>query len=500
MDIILHPIDEVYMKLECEKSTAQEVSDFFTFTVPGFQFTPAFRNKTWDGKIRLFHLTTYRLYRGLLEHLKTFCSQRNYTMDTGNLEVQDEFSVYHANKFIQNLNIHSRGNSIDVRDYQRDAFIHAMQNHRTLLLSPTASGKSLIIYLIYRQLLEYQNMRGLVITPRTDLVSQLYSDFQDYSSHNKFDVEKNVHYVYQGRDKVSNKSLIITTWQSIYKMPLEYFRRFDYVIGDESHLFKAQSLSSIMTNCTNAKYRIGLTGTLDGTKVHKLVLEGLFGPVRQVTTTKQLMDAEQLAKFSIKCLVLNYPTDICQTLNKTTYQEELEYLVTNQQRNKFIKNLGLSLNGNTLILYQFVEKHGQILYDMILNSKNIGTRKVFFVHGGVDADEREQVRKITEMEKDAIIVASYGTFSTGTNIRNLHNIISASPSKSRVRVLQSIGRSLRLGDNKESATLYDIADDLRYGKRKNHTLNHFMERVDIYNNEQFQYKMYKIQLKGTNNG
>jgi superfamily II DNA or RNA helicase len=308
-------------------------------------------------------------------------------------------------------------------------------------------------------------------------------------------MEPYLHRIYQGKDKNTDKALTISTWQSLYKMPKEYFEQFDYVIGDEAHLFKAQSLTTILTSCINAKYRIGLTGTLDGTKTHKLVLEGLFGPVKQVTTTKQLIDKKQLAEFEIKCLVLKHDEDIAKELREKTYHEEIDYLISNEKRNKFIKNLAVSLQNNTLVLYQMVDKHWQILYDLIRETKNIGERKVFFVHGGTDTTDREEIRKIMEIENDAIVVASFGTFSTGINIRNLHNIIFASPSKSRVRNLQSIGRGLRQAEGKDIATLYDIADDLRVGKHMNFTLKHFVERTRIYNEERFPFKIYKIGLK-----
>ena len=492
-DVTVNKKDEVYAKITCERHVAKELSEYFTFFVPGYQFVPAYRNKIWDGKIRLFNLQSFTLYLGLLQYLELFCEEREYTIEyQDNVDVENEYPLYHAKKFIDSLSLHSRGEPLEIRDYQIDAFVHAMQRKRALLLSPTASGKSLIIYLIFQQLHKYQNLKGLVVVPTTSLVEQLYSDFADYNNEN---MEPLLHRIYQGKEKITDKPLTISTWQSLYKMPKEYFEQFDYVIGDEAHNFKAQSLTSILTSCTNAKYRIGLTGTLDGTKTHKLVLEGLFGPVKKVITTKELIDTNRVSNFEIKCLVLKHSDEIAKEYKQKTYQEEIQYLISNTARNKFIKNLAVSLGNNTLILYQMVEKHGEILYNMIKDTKKIGNRKVFFVHGGTETSDREEIRRIMEIENDAIIVASFGTFSTGINIRNLHNIIFAMPTKSTIRTLQSIGRGLRQADGKNIATLYDISDDMRVGKHMNFTLKHFVERVKIYNEEKFPYKMYKIGLK-----
>jgi len=491
-DIEISKVNEVYLKVKCEKHVAQELSEFFTFFVPGYQFVPAFKNRIWDGKIRLFDLRSNQIYTGLLDYIEQFAGSRGYTIGYDSVTgIQDEYSEYHAKKFITQINPHARGEPIEVREHQIAAFIHAMQNRRALLLSPTASGKSLIIYMLFRQLWQYQNLKGLVIVPTTSLVEQLFSDFGDY---NDGTMEEHVHRIYQGKEKDTDKPLTISTWQSLYKMPPEYFKQFDYVIGDEAHNFKAQSLTSILTNCVNAKYRIGLTGTLDGTKTHKLVLEGLFGTVKKVISTKELIDKGEVSNFEIKCLVLKHDDEISKEMKGKPYAEEIGYLISNGSRNKFIKNLAVSLGKNTLVLYQMVDKHGKILYDMIRDTKLLGDRKVFFVHGGVDASDREEIRRIMEIENDAIVVASFGTFSTGINIRNLHNIIFAMPTKSSIRTLQSIGRGLRQSEGKELATLYDIADDLRVGKHMNYTLKHFIERTRIYNEEKFPYKIYKIGL------
>ena len=483
-DLILHKKDEAYIQFECERNVAQELSDFFCFYVPGYQFTPAYKSRVWDGRIRLADLRNFTIYHGLVPYIETFCKERDYKLEIdADVNSTENYSVVEAEQFISTLNI-----PLEVRDYQLKSFVHAVRNKRILLLSPTASGKSLIIYLILRHL-QIENKKGLLIVPTTSLVEQMYKDFADYG----YDSEQYCHRQYSGKEKHTNKFLTITTWQSIYKNDKEYFEQFDFVLGDEAHQFKAKSLTTILSGCSNAKYRIGTTGTLDGTQTHKLVLEGLFGPVYKATSTAELMEKGQLAAFKIKCLILKYDESICKQARSWDYQTEIDYIVKSKPRNEFIKNLVLSLKGNTLVLFQFVEKHGKELHALIKDhAKN---RHVFFVFGGTDVEIRESVRAITEKEKDAIIVASYGTFSTGVNIRNLHNIVFASPSKSRIRNLQSIGRGLRLGDNKEEATLFDISDDFRIGKYTNYSLHHFVERVKIYDDEKFNYKFYNINLK-----
>lgn len=483
-DLTITKVNEAFIRVQCERSVAQELSDYFTFQVPGYQFVPEYKNKLWDGKIRLFNLKTNQIYYGLIPYIKKFSIGRNYQVYFDkNVEIEENFSLKEADDFISTINV-----PFPPKEYQKYAFVHAIRNKRILLLSPTASGKSFIQYLIVRYI-QQQCKKGLLIVPTTSLVEQMYSDFKSYG----YDSEQYCHRQYSGKEKYTDKFLTITTWQSIYNLDSSYFEQFDFVLGDEAHQFKAKSLTTIMSGLSKTKYRIGCTGTLDGTKTHKLVLEGLFGPVLKVTTTKELIDDKVLSDFRIKCLILKYADDICRESKKWDYQKEIEYIVMNTQRNIFIKNLTLSLNGNSLILFQFVAKQGKILYNMI-NTESNG-RKVFFIFGDTEVETRESIRSITENESNAIIIASYGTFSTGINIRNLHNVIFASPSKSRIRNLQSIGRGLRRSDNKEVATLFDIADDLRIGKHTNFTLNHFVERVKIYDEEKFNYKFYNIELK-----
>ena len=480
--LVIQKYDEVYVKVKSEAPTAYELSEHFTFSVPGAKFSPAFRNKVWDGKIRLFNVMTGLVYAGLVPYIENFAKERDYEVEYSGDFTQQEFSLKEAEDFIKTLDLPAQ---YQVRDYQLNAFAHSVRYHRALLLSPTASGKSLIIYLIMR----YYNARTLIIVPTTSLVSQLSSDFADYG----FDSDSRVHKIHAGQSKHSSLDTTISTWQSIYKMPKEYFRSFDVVIGDEAHLFKAKSLISIMSKLIECKHKFGFTGTLDGTQTNKLVLEGLFGAVKKVTTTSELIDQKHLAEFKIKAIVLSYDEETRKIVSKMDYQAEIDWIVRNPARNKFIKNLALSLKGNSLLLFQFVEKHGDVLFDMI--KKAADGRNVYYVAGKTETEDREYIRKIIETETDAIIVASSGVFSTGINIKNLHNVVFTSPSKSRIKNLQSIGRVLRKSESKTAATLYDIADDLSYKAKQNYTIQHFKERIKIYSEEQFPYKIYPVSLK-----
>lgn len=484
--------NEVYLTVDTEPSTARSLSDFFTFEVPGARFMPAYRNRIWDGKIRLYSPANGELYMGLLPYLEKWLDDYDEPYEISE-ELKDGKTISRPvlDGFIRQLNLRARGKSIKPREYQINAVEHAIRNHRALLLSPTASGKSLIIYILVRYytllLKEQQNDKILILVPTTSLVEQMTSDFIDYGWQEAY-VQK----VYSGHDRNVTKDVVVSTWQSLYKMPTSYFQQFGMIVGDEAHLFKAKSLTTILTKLHQCKYRFGLTGTLDGMQTHRLVLEGLFGTLNKVVTTKKLIDEKTLADFSIKALVLTYSETECKLVKNMNYQDEMDYIVSHSGRNNFIKDLTLRLNQNTLVLFQYVEKHGKILYDMINNATD---RKVFFVYGGTDTQTREDIRAITEQEKDAIIIASYGTFSTGINIRNLYNIVFASPSKSRVRALQSIGRGLRKSENKSAATLFDIADDFTHKSKKNFTINHFLERINIYNEEQFTYTINRIKMK-----
>ena len=484
-NLVISKCNEVFLKIDAEPHIQYELRDHFTFEVEGAKFMPQYRNKHWNGEIHLFDLRKKQIYIGLLDRIISFCDRHDYSYKFVNneyygtpFEVNEGISYQGVKDYMKSICCHSP------RTYQIQGVYDALRHNRKLLISPTASGKSLMIYSLVRYYTDKRE-KILLVVPTTSLVEQMYKDFQDYG----WDAESYCHRIYSGKEKTNEFPVTITTWQSVHRLDRKFFVDYDVIIGDEAHLFKSKSLVSIMTKLEHAKYRYGFTGTLDGTQTHKWVLEGLFGPAYKVTRTDELMRQGHLSQLDIQCLVLKHSSQKFET-----YQNEIEYLISHEQRNKFITNLTLDLKGNTLVLFSRVEAHGAVLYEKI-NTNKRGNRKVFFVHGGVDTEQRELIREITEKEKNAIIVASYGTFSTGINIKRLHNIVFASPSKSRVRNLQSIGRVLRKGSDKVKATLYDIADDCTYNERRNYTLNHFIERIKIYNEENFNYEIITIQLR-----
>tara|TARA_B100000963_G_scaffold195085_2_gene169769 strand:- start:15035 stop:16462 length:1428 start_codon:yes stop_codon:yes gene_type:complete len=464
-EIILKKIDEVFMQVQCDDGLAKDLHDFFSFTVPNAKFMPSVKHRYWDGKVRLFSIKTNKIYIGLLPYVDEFCRERGYDI-IGINDIIGEKERQPDENFIQEL-----GLPFEPRDYQLDAFRTAVQYGRQLLLSPTASGKSLIIYLLAR----YYNKKTVIIVPTTSLVEQMAKDFEEYG------YDKKICKIYSGQP-VFDADITITTWQSFSKAPKNVLESFDVVFGDEAHLFKANVLKGILEKMKKTAIRFGTTGTLDGSECHRLQLEGMFGPVKKVISSKQLMDEGTIADIDIHCIILKHKK--CHTMS---YQEEMDYLVSSEHRNMFITNLVASLKGNSLVLFQYVEKHGEVLYPLLDGR----VKDLHYVYGGTDTEDREKVRELVEKSDDNVILASYGTFSTGVNIKRIDNIVFASPSKSKIRNLQSIGRGLRKTEGKDSMRLFDIADDLQCD---NYTLRHLKDRINIYNEERFPYEIKQFDL------
>lgn len=489
-------VNETYIKVTTSEAIHRELNEHFSYMAPNYKFDPRYRNRLWNGKVYLYSLKTHQIYIGLLNEIIEFCNLREYGIKVAkNVILRQEFSLEEAKEFCKTLTITDKNcNIIEPRDYQIEAFAKIVRNKRRLILSPTSSGKSLVYYIFVRWLLQ-QNMKGFIIVPTTALCDQLQEEFALYSQLDpNINIMASSKVVYSGTDgKNATVPLKFSTWQSIYQEDASYFSDVDFLIIDEAHHVTAKSLIEIMIKCDKTKYRLGMTGTIKDDTLTLMTLQGLFGKISELIKTKELMDAGTISKLKpIKCCILSYSDEETKNLKKVEFNDEIEFLVTNKRRNRFIRNLCLSLPGNTLLLFKLIE-HGQVLYDEIV--KKVGNEYlVSLVYGLTPSEDRNKLREIIENQKRSITVASVGTFSTGINIINLNNIIPVHPTKSRIKILQSIGRGLRKGGDKTEVNVFDISDDLRHGDYVNHSMRHFMERIEIYDSQEFPYKFYTISL------
>lgn len=490
-DIVrIQKLNEVHIRIAAPSDISYELSEYFAFRPEGYQFNPRFKARQWDGFIRLFQVFKKTLYLGLIPYVKKFCEERDYELVIDpELQRENHVDKGYALELAKMI-----GAPFMPRDYQQEYVESAIRDERGTLISPTGSGKSFIIYLLSRHYQLTEDARSLIIVPTVGLVSQMKGDFVDYGGN-----ADDIHTIKAGKEKDSNKQYVISTWQSVAKMPQEWFDQFGVIFGDEAHLFAAKSLTGLMEKTVNIRYKFGLTGTLKGSKVHKLVLEGLFGTVRKFTSTKELIDDGSLAELKINCLVLNHKKEdksLVAKLKKKAqpnqrYALERGFIMGHEKRNLYIRNLLWSLKDqNNLILFDQVEKHGKILEPLLRKEG----RELHFIHGGVDGDIRDRVKEIAETSVNNDILASTGVFSTGISIKRIHNLIMVSGGKSQIKVLQSIGRLLRKGNGADSTTLYDFSDNIKYGGKDNYSLVHLEERVSMYANEGFNYRIITVDI------
>lgn len=358
------------------------------------------------------------------------------------------------------------------------------------------SGKSHIIYLIVRFLLKYTEGDILITVPTINLTTQMKHDFEsyvndDWNPHDYIDASHGY------SSSLSKKRVLITTWQAIHKLDKSWFSRFQTYICDEVHLADSKSLLNIIDSLENVKYRYGFTGTLKGTKSNELVLIGYFGPIIKLSSTKQLMEEKVLSELDIDVHVLNYPDLVKKEFHKecVDYFSEIKWLVNNRSRNEYILNTAFEQKTNTLILFALVDTHANKLYTQAIEkNKVLKNKKIYLITKDVIAEKREEIRQLAEIHNDLLIFATFGTMSTGTNIRNLHTVIFAHPQKGKVRTFQSIGRILRLHETKKKAKLIDIADNLSKGKKRNITLEHLVKRLSMYTDEGHQYNIITQQV------
>lgn len=502
IEVLYH--NEVYCFLSfSSRGIAQEINEIFSFRPPNYQFSPAFKGKWWDGFIRLFNTRTSHFPVGLIYKLKEYAQDAEYSITVcEEYEFDDDVDENYGRELAKMAGI-----PFDLRDYQNDYVVLSLKQRRSLTLAPVNAGKSLIQYLLYYHYRNVMDYKTLIIVPRGNLVLQMRDDFIDYGCS-----RDEIHCIPNDKTKNTDKKLVISTWQSIVKQDPEWFEQFHVILGDEAHNFEAKSLVSIMEKAETCRHRHGFTGTISReSKTHKMVLEGHFGKLNQKVKQKELIDRGISASFKIKCLILNHKEKtktIFKTLLKEVeekgkktgkpraaakFQVEKKLLRNLPSRNKFIKNLIASLkNQNSLLLFQERE-HCDVLEEILSEIPDI---KLRIIHGSIDVNERNRIRKEIEndKEKNYIILASFGVFSEGINLKRLDNIIFASAFKAENKIIQSIGRVLRTGNGSDDAVLYDITDVLKTKGGDNYTLGHFKKRIEIYGMENFKFTIYNIDL------
>lgn len=477
-DVHLKFVDYTNMKIIADQGIIQELSDKFTFEVPGAKFSPRVKMKIWDGKIALINRLSSTTLMGLASRIKKFCDERDYSFSYDEEFVYDVVDERQFNEFISSLNL-----PFEPHDYQVESVKKCISSHRRTLVSPTSSGKSLIIYL----LTQWYKKKFLLIVPSIGLVGQMRDDFEEYGFDGVISTSLG------GLDKSNDIECdgVITTWQSLdngkTKMPKSWYEQFEVVMFDEVHLAKAMCAKRIMEGLKHCKYKFGTTGTLQNDNLSQFTIEGLFGAQFKSISTSEMIERGFATNLKIKCIILNHNKEECKLIKNADYNQEIDFIVNHRKRNNFIKKLALSLSGNKLLFFRLTD-HGKILKDLL------DSESTYYIDGGIKGEQRQDIRSIIEQEDNATLIASLGTTSTGVSIKKLKYMISASPSKSKIKVLQSIGRMLRKHEDKDIAYLYDIVDNFSYGKKKNFTLKHFEERLKIYDSENFDYEIIEYNL------
>ena len=497
--IRISKVNAHYVRLtDVPEDARRGIYEKFAFRPAGYEYMGSYKKGHWDGYIRLFNLRNGFFPAGLLRDLLNYLSSDHQTVldgtGTSSLIESDYSRTTELNNFLNSLPLTAAGQPIQIRDYQRNSALKLYQDKRGVIISPPGSGKSLIIYLLIRLFMNDNRIRDipkiLLVVPTVSLVEQMYTDFEDYSTNDPgFTDLKNMIARIHGKSKnadVAGRSVVISTWQSIYKNPAIQFENYEMIIGDEAHRFKAKSLTEIMAKATRAKYRIGTTGTIDFSDENHIVIQACFGKFNQVATFDQLIDEDKLSKMKIMVLQLNH-LDVPMI---DSYHDEIKHIFAHEKRNRLITNLALDLKGNTLILFKHVEKHGKILYEQLVSSNQDPDRKICFIAGETNVEIREQTREITEQSENMVIVASIGVFKEGINIRELHNLILAAPTKSQISLLQSLGRALRKSATRDTV-IYDFADNIGH---YNYGMQHLDKRLEIYDREKFPYQIYPIEI------
>lgn len=518
-DVIIQKVDETWIKILTDKSIELDIQEHFSFKSNN-EYDPRIAKGQWDGVIRLYNRQTKKLYFGLLLELLQYLTTMNfsYDIDSALLPSNDQLDDEDIDELINFIDPHCNGSKIVPYDYQRDAFKYMMNMSRTVCLAATSAGKSLIIYLALRAYLlmpEFKGKHIFISVPSIALVEQLFSDFDDYSNKPNRDWNP-VHYIQKVSGKYTKeitKPVVITTWQSMQNLPLWIYEDIGGIFVDEAHSASASVLGNIIKNCTKSIFRHGLTGSLNNFEADVLVIQGLLGPKKKFVTAKELIDQNRASKLLIHASIIEYPEEKCQELHtikhdiKEKYKNnpykkkqigmmswnaELDFLNEMEERRKLICDFVHTVKGNSIILFDRVENFGIPLYGMY--KAIYPDETCFLIVGDVSGDAREKIRNCLEQYDNAKIFASFGTMKQGVSIKKLHNAFLLTSGKAKIKIIQTLGRLMRLHKTKQHALVFDMIDDLTYQKSPNISLNHAKDRIKLYHTEQhsIEFTNYKI--------
>jgi superfamily II DNA or RNA helicase len=498
MQINVHFEDFSHVRIECDDSTFFELRDYFSFEADGYKFNPKFKYGQWDGRIRLLDYNR-KLPYGLVSQMRKFADQFEYQLWIDpRITETEEISETELKEWIASKEIYSGNTKIEPHWYQSDAVFNGLKHRRRILNLPTSAGKSLIQALLARYYVEHYEGKILILVPTTALVDQMINDFADYRLFGK----QHMLGIRAGTKRDSDAMIYVSTYQTAVKQPKEWFAQFGMFMNDECHLATGKSISTIIEGLTNCMFKFGLSGSLKDGKANLMQYMGLFGDIFKPVSTSQLMDEGQVTDLKINSIFLRYPDEFTAKMKGKDYQTEIKVITKAERRNKWIANLAVKLaskDENVFLMFKNIE-HGKALFEMCKAQH----KEVYYVSGEVDTDTRNALKVMAENGKGIIVVASYGVFSTGISVKNLHHVIFAHPVKSKIIVLQTIGRVLRKHASKSTAQVWDIIDDMGVkpksatAKKKyvhlNYALKHALERIQRYADERFNYVMKTINL------
>lgn len=487
--VIIEYVDKSTCLLSGTDDVLLEIQAAFSYFAKDYKFMPLFKRGVWDGKVYLFKVSNCKLPAGLVHKVHELGQQFAFevvVLPSHHAEV----IPFDAELFLREITPLC---NFEIMDHQLGSVEAVLASNRRLILSPTSSGKSLILYLASRYIMKVHGKRILVIVPNKTLVEQLREDFSEYST-DGWGTTNDIHAVYAEQEIWTSHDVVVSTYQTAIKLGQEWYDQFGAIFVDEAHGATSASITTILGMTGHMLYHAGFTGTLNGTHMHELEMRARFGEVTKLVTTRELMDMGIVAQLQINAITLVHSEQVAKDSVKWKYPDEIEYLINLKERNDFLATLASSHDENVMILFNRVE-HGRALHELI--SKQIeGTDKViFYVDGNVAIADRKPIRALMEARKGCILLASFGTSSVGLSIKNIHHMVLGHPFKDRVRVLQTIGRGLRLHPTKKSVEVVDVGDKLS-GKRKkvNSTYDHFLSRLELYQGEEFNYDVITLEL------